>query len=112
MSDQRVSIQDFRKLDLRVAQVHAVRDHPNADKLLLLTVDAGDGEKQLVAGVRGHYEPESLVGRRIIVIHNLEPATIRGETSDGMLLAATNPVTGAIRLLSVDGDLPVGSRIS
>ncbi len=81
---------DFAKLDLRVATVVAARQHPNADKLLLLQIRLGEQEKQIVAGIRGHYQPESLVGTQIVVLNNLEAAMLRGEESAGMLLAASD----------------------
>lgn len=81
---------DFSKLDLRVATVLSAREHPNADKLLLLEIDVGDRQKQIVAGIRGHYRPEDLVGRQIIVVSNLEEVVLRGEESQGMLLAAAD----------------------
>ncbi len=88
MSDKPViSYDDFAKLDLRVATVLAAREHPNADKLLLLRIQVGEEEKQIVAGIRGHYEAEALIGTQIIVLNNLEPALLRGEESEGMLLA-------------------------
>ncbi|GIW89041.1 MAG: hypothetical protein KatS3mg108_3365 [Isosphaeraceae bacterium] len=86
-----ISYAEFAKVDLRVARVLEARPHPNADKLLLLRIELSEGEtRQIVAGIRQHYEPESLVGRRIVVVANLEPTMIRGETSQGMLLAATS----------------------
>src|SRR2546422_5779372 len=85
-----VTIADFKKLDLRVARVLEARAHPNADKLLLLRVDVGDQQKQIVAGLRAWYSPEALVGRLVVVINNLQPAMLRGEESNGMLLAATS----------------------
>lgn len=84
-----IKYEDFAKLELRVAKVVEARPHPNADKLLLLQVDLGGETKQIVAGIKAHYAPESLVGRLIVVVNNLEPAMLRGETSSGMLLAAT-----------------------
>src|SRR5829696_1701150 len=82
---------DFAKLELRVARVLEARPHPNADKLLLLQIDVGDEQpQQIVAGIRQHYTPEQLVGKRIVVVNNLAPAVIRGESSDGMLLAASS----------------------
>jgi tRNA-binding protein len=83
-----ISYDVFSKLDLRVATVLEAREHPNADKLLLLRIKVGDVEKQIVAGIRGHYPPESLVGTQIVVLNNLEEAVLRGEESNGMLLAA------------------------
>jgi len=82
-----LSYECFAKLDLRVATITAARPHPNADKLLLLQVKIDDSERQIIAGIRGHYEPEALVGTQVIVLVNLEEAVIRGEESAGMLLA-------------------------
>jgi methionyl-tRNA synthetase len=91
MTDKpKISYEDFAKLDIRVATVVAAREHPNADKLLLLQVRLGDRERQLVAGIRGNYPPAALVGTQIIVLANLEPALLRGEESEGMLLAASD----------------------
>ena len=112
MTDEHVSFDEFKKLKLLVAEVKEVRPHPNADRLLLLKVDAGAGEKQLVAGLRGHYDPDELVGRMIVIVDNLDPANIRGEESRGMLLAATDTGSGAVRLLLVDGQVPAGSPVS
>jgi len=81
---------DFAKIDLRVARVVEARPHPNADKLMLIQVDLGDRQKQIVAGIRAHYQPEQLVGKLIVIVDNLAPALLRGETSNGMLLAATS----------------------
>jgi methionyl-tRNA synthetase len=108
---QEITIQEFAKLDLRIAIVTAVEPHPNADKLIKLHVDLGGGEsRQLVAGIAGHYESESLVGRRICVVTNLKPAKLRGELSQGMLLAASDGPT--ISLLAPDQDVAPGSKIS
>jgi methionine--tRNA ligase beta chain len=90
MAADPISYEDFAKLELRVAKVLEARPHPNADKLLLLQVDVGDEQKQIVAGIRAHYTPESLVGKSIVIVNNLAPAMLRGETSNGMLLAATS----------------------
>lgn len=100
---------DFAKLDLRVAKVLAAREHPNANKLLLLQIQVGEVEKQIVAGIRGHYVPEELVGRQIVIVNNLEPAVIRGEESNGMLLAASDGE--AVVLVRPDRDCAAGSRI-
>jgi tRNA-binding protein len=80
----------FARLELRVARVLEARPHPNADRLLLLQVDVGDVQKQIVAGIRQHYTPEQLTGKLIVIVNNLEPAMLRGESSNGMLLAATS----------------------
>src|SRR5215467_12444384 len=95
-----ITYDTFAKLELRVAKVLEARPHPNADKLLLLQVDVGDGQKQIIAGIRQHYTPEQLVGKLIVVVNNLAPAMLRGETSNGMLLAATS--ADKVIVLTVD----------
>lgn len=85
-----ITYEDFAKLELRVAKVLEARPHPNADKLLLLQIDVGGETKQIVAGIKAYYPPETLVGKLIVVVNNLAPAMLRGETSNGMLLAATS----------------------
>jgi tRNA-binding protein len=90
MAKPTVTYEDFAKLDLRVATVVSARPHPNADKLMLLEIDVGDARKQIVAGIRQHYQPEQLVGRQIVVVNNLQEVVLRGEESQGMLLAASD----------------------
>ena len=85
-----ITYDDFAKIDLRVATVISAREHPNADKLMLLNIKVGETEKQIIAGIRNHYTPEELVGRQIVVVNNLEEAMLRGEESHGMLLAASD----------------------
>jgi tRNA-binding protein len=104
-----ISYDDFAKLDLRVATVLAAHEHPNAEKLLLLQIDLGDQQKQIVAGIRKHYRPEDLVGRQIVVVNNLEEALIRGEESNGMLLAASDGE--AVILLGPDRTCQAGAGI-
>lgn len=105
-----IAYDDFARVELRVARVLEARPHPNADKLLLIEVDCGEGPKQIVAGIRQHYTPEQLVGRLIVVVNNLAPAMLRGEASNGMLLAATSGEK--VVLLTVDDpECQVGARI-
>jgi methionyl-tRNA synthetase len=105
-----ISYEHFSKLELRVAKVLEARHHPNADKLMLLQVDVGDEQKQIVAGIRQHYAPEQLVGKLIVIVNNLEPAMLRGETSNGMLLAASSGEK--VILLAVDDpSCLVGAKI-
>jgi methionyl-tRNA synthetase len=105
-----ITYDDFAKVELRVAKVLEARPHPNADKLMLLQIDVGDAQKQIVAGIRQHYTPEQLVGKTIVVVNNLAPAMLRGETSNGMLLAATSGEK--VILLTVDDpDCVVGAKI-
>jgi len=106
-----VTIETFAALDLRVGRVRAARPHPNADKLLLLEVDLGpSGDRQVVAGIAGHYEPEALVGRTIVVVANLKPVRLRGEESRGMLLAAS--AGEQVVLLTTMESVPPGTPIS
>ncbi len=96
-----IQYDDFARVELRVAKVLEARPHPNADKLLLLQVDLGEeSPRQVVAGIKAHYTPEALVGKNIVVVANLAPAVLRGETSNGMLLAATSGEK--VVLLTVD----------
>ncbi len=81
---------DFSTVDLRVAEVKEVKDHPNADKLYVLKINLGSEERQLVAGLKKYYSPEELLGRHLIVVCNLKHAKLRGVESQGMLLAADN----------------------
>jgi len=81
------TIDDFKKLELRIAQIKEVNDHPNADRLYVITIDLGDKTKQIVAGIRPSYAKEDLVGKQVVVVDNLEPAILRGVESQGMLLA-------------------------
>ncbi len=106
-----VSIQDFIEIDLRVAEIKAVEEHPDADKLLILKIDIGvEGvEKQLVAGIKEHYTPEQLIGKKIVIVNNLAPAVIRGIESQGMLLAARDD--NHIVLLTTEKDIKPGSKV-
>ncbi len=104
-----INIQDFSEIDLRVAEIKAVEEHPDADKLLVLKINAGDGEKQLVAGIKNHYSTEELVGRKIIVVNNLTLAVLRGVESQGMLLAARDG--DKVVLLTTEKDVEPGSRV-
>lgn len=111
-SSETITFDDFAKVDLRVARVLEARPHPNADKLLVLQIDIGTERRQIVAGIRGYYEPEQLVGRLIIVVRNLAPRAMRGETSNGMLLAASTDDRAQVVLLSPMTDVPSGSKVS
>ncbi len=104
------NIEDFKKLELRVAQIKEFNDHPDANKLYVLKIDSGNREKQIVAGIKGSYPKEELIGKQIVVIDNLEPAVLRGVESQGMLLAAQDEK--GITLLIPERTVKIGSRIS
>jgi methionine--tRNA ligase beta chain len=105
-----VTIADFQKLELRVATVVAADAHPNADRLLVLRIDLGTEQRQIVAGIRSSYDPSALVGRQVVVVANLEPARLRGVESQGMLLAAR--AGDGVVLVTPDAAVPPGSAIS
>src|SRR3989304_2107869 len=87
-SGKMISIDEFRRIELKVATIKKAEPHPNADKLLVLQIDLGSEERQIVAGIKGHYAPEELVGRQVVVVGNRETAKLRGVESQGMLLGA------------------------
>jgi len=108
-----ISFKDFQKLDLRVGEILSAEPVPNADKLLKLTVDIGDEQRTMVAGVALSYKPEELVGTRVVVVANLEPATIRGVLSEGMILAGwVQGDDASISIVAPQRPLPKGSKVS
>ena len=104
-----VNIDDFRKLELKVAKIKEVRDHPHADKLYVVIIDLGDKTKQIVAGIKSAYKKEDLVGREVVVVDNLEPAVLRGEESQAMLLAAQDDK--GIAIIAPDREVEIGSIV-
>ena len=105
-----ISIEDFRKVELRIATIRSAQPHPNADKLMVLQIDLGDQERQICAGIRGHYAPEDLLGKQIVVVANLETATLRGLESQGMLLAASDD--GRVIILTPEKSVAAGAKVS
>ena len=105
-----LSIEEFKRLALRVGVVTAAEDHPNADRLLVLTVDIGDGTpRRLVAGIKGSYQAADLVGKHVVVVANMKPATLRGVESQGMVLAASDG--GSIVLVTPERPIRAGSTV-
>ncbi len=107
-----IKYDDFAKLDLRVATVLECTVHPNADKLLVLQIDIAGEKRQICAGLRAYYTPEQFVGKQVIVVANLEPRPMRGEISQGMLLAATDPASGKVIFISPSEPVASGSKVS
>jgi methionyl-tRNA synthetase len=107
---QHITIDDFAKVELRVAQILVAERVPKADKLLRLEVDLGTEKRQILAGIAEHYEPEKLIGRRIVIVANLAPRKMRGLESNGMLLAASLE-GGAPVLAGFLEDVPLGARL-
>ncbi|MGD0829419.1 MAG: methionine--tRNA ligase [Terracidiphilus sp.] len=107
---QHIGIEDFIKIDLRVAQILVAERVPKADKLLRLEVDLGYEKRQILAGIAQYYEPEKLIGRKIVIVANLAPRKMRGLESNGMLLAASLP-DGAPVLAGFLEEAPLGARL-
>jgi len=107
---QHITIDDFAKVELRVAQILVAERVPKADKLLRLEVDLGTEKRQILAGIAEYYEPEKLIGRRIVIVANLAPRKMRGLESNGMLLAASLE-GGAPVLAGFLEDVPLGARL-
>ena len=105
-----ITIDEFRKLDIRVGEITAAERVQGTDKLVRVTVDIGDEVRTVVAGIATHYQPADLVGRRIVVLANLKPRQVRGVESRGMMLAAT--WGNDVAILTVDRSAPKGSKIS
>ena len=105
-----LSIEDFKRLELRVGVVTAAQDHPNADRLLVLTVDVGEAApRQVVAGIKGSYQAADLVGKQVVVVANMKPATLRGVESMGMVLAASDGAS--IILVAPERSIRAGSTV-
>ncbi|MCK9594070.1 MAG: methionine--tRNA ligase subunit beta [Candidatus Omnitrophica bacterium] len=104
-----ITIEDFKKIELKVARITQVVDHPDADKLYVITVDAGDKTKQIVAGIKPGYAKEELVGKQIVIVDNLQPAVLRGVESQGMLLAAKDE--NGIVIISPAKEVRLGSTV-
>lgn len=106
-----IEFEQWADMDLRVAEIIDVEDHPNADKLYVLRVLIGEEERTIVAGIRKYYSKEELIGKKIVVFANLKPAVLRGVESQGMLLAASDADKQNVVLLTVDSDIESGAKV-
>ena len=106
-----VTYDEFSKVAMRVAEVVEAEKVEKTDKLLRLVLNDGEGRRQIVAGIAQHYEPAELIGKRIVIVANLQPAKLRGILSEGMLLAATDS-DGKLGLLTAERDLQPGANVS
>jgi methionyl-tRNA synthetase len=104
-----VTSEEFKKLELKVAKIKEVQDHPHADKLYVITIDLGEKTKQIVAGIKNYYKKEDLIGRQIVVVDNLEPTMLRQVESQAMLLAAQDEK--GIAIVTLDREMKLGSII-
>ena len=105
----RITIDEFSRVELRVAEVVAAEPVPKSKKLLKLTVSLGDEQRTMVAGIAEHYAPADLVGKKVVVVVNLEPAKLMGVESNGMVLAGS--ADGKLAILTLDRDLPPGAKV-
>ena len=105
-----VTFDQFKQMDMRIAKITAVEEHQNADKLYVVTIEIEGKTKKIVAGIRQYYSKEELVNKQIVVLNNLEPATIRGVQSEGMLLVAKD--NGRLVMLVPEKEVKTGSPIS
>ncbi|NQV04425.1 MAG: methionine--tRNA ligase subunit beta [Candidatus Omnitrophica bacterium] len=104
-----IPFEDFKKLSMKIARIKEVKDHPNADKLYVIKVDIGGEEREVVAGIKKAYKPEDLKEKLVVVVDNLETATIRGVESKGMILATQDG--DKLAVLSPDKDISPGSTV-
>jgi len=110
-SDGRIGIEEFQRVQLKTARVLAAERVPKSNKLVRLQVDLGSEQRQIVAGIAARYEPESLVGRNVVIVANLKPAKLMGVESNGMILAATVGEAGEPALIEVPAEVPPGSKV-
>jgi len=110
-SNSIITIDDFAKVELRVAQVKVAEKVKGADKLLRLEVDLGTETRQIVAGIAKAYDPEKLIGRKVVIVANLEPRKLRGLESQGMIVAASLGDDGVPVLAGFLEDVPLGARL-
>ena len=107
---QEITIEDFEKLDLRVVKVKDCEPVKGAKKLLKLKVDLGGEERQIISGISTYYKPKDLIGKNVVLVANLKPAKLRGELSQGMILAAATDDDSLLTVVD-PGDLPSGSVV-
>ncbi len=110
IEDNLISIDDFKKVNLKVARVLECVVVPKSKKLLKLKLKVGDAEKQIVSGISEHYKPEDLIGKLIVVVDNLKPSKLMGIDSEGMLLAAKQ--NGKLKIVTIDGEIAEGAEVS
>lgn len=104
-----VTFEEFKRLEIKIAKILEVKDHPNADKLYVMVIDLGEKTKQIVAGIKSSYKKEDLIGRQIVVIDNLEPAVLRGQESQAMLLAAQDEQ--GVCIIGPEREVKLGSMV-
>ena len=110
--EELIDIDYFAKVKFRVARIEAVEQVPKSKKLYKIALDLGThGKRQIVSGIAQHYTPEALVGKQIVIVANLKPATLMGVESNGMLLAASTEGDGVLAILTPDKEIESGARV-
>ena len=104
-----ISFEEWKKVDLRIAKIIDVKDHPNADKLYVIKISLGNEERTIVAGIKPWYKKEELIGKKVVIVANLQPKNLRGIESKGMLLAAE--YENNVVLLTIDKDIAEGAKV-
>ena len=104
-----ISFKDFKKIEMRVGIVEKVEDMPQSEKLMKMQVDIGGEKRQVVAGLKGYYKPEELEGKKFVFVTNLEPATLMGEKSEAMVLAAVKD--RKVVLIQPEKDIDIGATV-
>lgn len=107
----KITIDDFAKVELRTGEIKAAERIPGATKLLKLQVDIGTEVRQVCAGIAEYYEPEKLIGMKVVIVTNLQPRKMRGVESNGMIVAASIGETGRPVLVTFNEDVPNGARL-
>lgn len=106
-----LNFETFMEVDLRVGKITNVEDHPNADRLYVVTIDDGtEGGRTICAGLKTYYSPEEMQGKSVVFVANLKPRPLRGVVSEGMMLAADDG-NDNVRLITIDGDISTGSQV-
>ncbi|OGC33332.1 methionine--tRNA ligase subunit beta [candidate division WOR-1 bacterium RIFOXYB2_FULL_48_7] len=109
---ENVTFEDFKKMDIRVAEIKTAEEIAGADKLYKLTVNVGDEERTLVAGIKQYYQIEQIIGKKVLVLANLEPRVIRGIESRGMILCASDPDRTQVVCTTVEKEIAPGAKVS
>ena len=106
-----LNFETFMEVDLRVGKITVVEDHPDADRLYVVSLDdSSEDGRTICAGLKDYYQPSEMVGKSVVFVANLKPRKLRGVMSEGMMLAADDG-DGTVRLITIDGDISTGSQV-
>ena len=109
---EQISYDDFSKVEFKIGVILECEKHPNADRLLVFQIDVGeDKPRQIISSIAEFYQPEDVIGKRVVVVTNLKKAKFRGMDSDGMLVCASLPEDEDVELLTITKDFPGGTKV-